>query len=185
MLATDRLLQQIPTYLRPVSFLTFWQCISHHSHIVTFQISTRISLFLWAVWKPFNKFFKIISRGWKSATRAVVCVILRRSWRDIVLLCLQWIFTVILFYSKIQVYITCRVRTGYNILIVCDSFTYIPRTHMFVTATIGCGVSHKDTKHTDKCSNNKVKTIQKQKWQNHRQVLFKNTVKMTFKKSLT
>jgi hypothetical protein len=22
-------------------------------------------------------------------------------------------------------------------------------------ATIGCGISHKDTKHTDKCSNNK------------------------------
>jgi hypothetical protein len=26
--------------------------------------------------------------------------------------------------------------------------------------TIGCGISHKDTKHTDKCSNNK--TTQKQ-----------------------
>jgi hypothetical protein len=25
-------------------------------------------------------------------------------------------------------------------------------------ATIGCGISHKDTKHTDKCSNNKTKT---------------------------
>jgi hypothetical protein len=24
-------------------------------------------------------------------------------------------------------------------------------------ATIGCGISHKDTKHTDKCSNNKIK----------------------------
>jgi hypothetical protein len=28
-------------------------------------------------------------------------------------------------------------------------------------ATIGCGISCKDTKHTDKCSNNKTKTIQK------------------------
>jgi hypothetical protein len=28
-------------------------------------------------------------------------------------------------------------------------------------ATIGCGVSHKDTKHTDKCSNNKIKTQKK------------------------
>jgi hypothetical protein len=25
-------------------------------------------------------------------------------------------------------------------------------------ATVGCGISHKDTKHTDKCSNNKTKT---------------------------
>jgi len=24
-------------------------------------------------------------------------------------------------------------------------------------ATVGCGISHKDTKHTDKCSNNKTK----------------------------
>jgi hypothetical protein len=30
-------------------------------------------------------------------------------------------------------------------------------------ATTGCGISHKDTKHTDKCSNNnKTKTTQKQ-----------------------
>jgi hypothetical protein len=29
-------------------------------------------------------------------------------------------------------------------------------------ATIGCGISHKDTKHSDKCSNNKTKTTQKQ-----------------------
>jgi hypothetical protein len=28
-------------------------------------------------------------------------------------------------------------------------------------ATIGCGISHKDTKYTDKCSNNKIKTTQK------------------------
>jgi hypothetical protein len=25
-------------------------------------------------------------------------------------------------------------------------------------ATIVCGISHTDTKHTDKCSNNKIKT---------------------------
>jgi hypothetical protein len=29
-------------------------------------------------------------------------------------------------------------------------------------ATVGCGIGHKDTKHTDKCSNNKTKTAQKQ-----------------------
>jgi hypothetical protein len=29
-------------------------------------------------------------------------------------------------------------------------------------ATTGCGISHKDTIHTDKCSNNKRKTTQKQ-----------------------
>jgi hypothetical protein len=28
--------------------------------------------------------------------------------------------------------------------------------------TNGCGISHKDIKHTDKCSNNKTKTTQKQ-----------------------
>jgi hypothetical protein len=28
--------------------------------------------------------------------------------------------------------------------------------------TVGCGISHKDTKHTDKCSSNKTKTTQKQ-----------------------
>jgi hypothetical protein len=29
-------------------------------------------------------------------------------------------------------------------------------------ATIGCGISHKNRKHTDKCRNNKTKTTQKQ-----------------------
>jgi hypothetical protein len=29
-------------------------------------------------------------------------------------------------------------------------------------ATIRCGVSHKDTKHEDKCSNNRTKTTQNQ-----------------------
>jgi hypothetical protein len=33
---------------------------------------------------------------------------------------------------------------------------------MFVIATIGRGISHKDTKHTDKSSNSKIKTTQKQ-----------------------
>jgi hypothetical protein len=28
--------------------------------------------------------------------------------------------------------------------------------------TVGCGITHKDTKHTDKCSNNRTKTTQKQ-----------------------
>jgi hypothetical protein len=43
-----------------------------------------------------------------------------------------------------------------------DTHTHIPWTHGFVTATIGCGISHKDTRHTDKCRNNKRKTPQKQ-----------------------
>jgi hypothetical protein len=35
--------------------------------------------------------------------------------------------------------------------------------HVFVIATIGCGISHKDTKNTDKCSNNtKNKTMKPQ-----------------------
>jgi len=38
--------------------------------------------------------------------------------------------------------------------------TYIPWIRKFVTATVGCGISHKDTKHTDICSNNKTKTTQ-------------------------
>jgi hypothetical protein len=38
---------------------------------------------------------------------------------------------------------------------------YVPWIHKFVMATIGCGISHKNTKHTDKCSNNKTKTTQK------------------------
>jgi hypothetical protein len=29
-------------------------------------------------------------------------------------------------------------------------------------ATIGCGIIHKDTKHTDICSNNKTKVTQEQ-----------------------
>jgi hypothetical protein len=32
---------------------------------------------------------------------------------------------------------------------------YIPWIHKFVMATTGCGISHKDTKHADKFSNNK------------------------------
>jgi hypothetical protein len=34
--------------------------------------------------------------------------------------------------------------------------------HKFVMATIGCGIAHKYTKHTDKCSNNYVKRTQKE-----------------------
>jgi hypothetical protein len=29
-------------------------------------------------------------------------------------------------------------------------------------ATVGCGISHKDTKHTDKCRKNKTETAQAQ-----------------------
>jgi hypothetical protein len=35
--------------------------------------------------------------------------------------------------------------------------TYIAWIHKFLMATIGCGINHKGTKHTDKCSNNKTK----------------------------
>jgi len=34
--------------------------------------------------------------------------------------------------------------------------------HKFVTAAVRCGIGHKVTKHTDKCSNNKIITTQKQ-----------------------
>jgi hypothetical protein len=33
-------------------------------------------------------------------------------------------------------------------------------------ATVGCGISHKDTKRTDKCSNNIIKTKNKQNYEN-------------------
>jgi hypothetical protein len=33
--------------------------------------------------------------------------------------------------------------------------------HKFVMATRGCRISHKDTEHTDKCSNNKTKITKK------------------------
>jgi hypothetical protein len=40
--------------------------------------------------------------------------------------------------------------------------------------TIGCGISHKDTKHTDKCSNNKTKTTtQKQNYETTGKYFFK------------
>jgi hypothetical protein len=35
--------------------------------------------------------------------------------------------------------------------------TYVPWIHKFVMATIGCEISHKDTKDTDKCSSNNNK----------------------------
>jgi len=40
--------------------------------------------------------------------------------------------------------------------------TYIPWIHKFVRTTVGCGMSHKDTKHMDKCCCKKTKTTQKQ-----------------------
>jgi len=39
--------------------------------------------------------------------------------------------------------------------------TYVPWIHKFVMAIIGCGISHKYTKHKDKCSDNKIKTTEK------------------------
>jgi hypothetical protein len=48
-------------------------------------------------------------------------------------------------------------------------------------ATTGCVISHKHTKHRDKCSNNnKTKTTQKQ-YDKTRQILFQNTVMVTQK----
>jgi hypothetical protein len=47
-------------------------------------------------------------------------------------------------------------------------------------ATTGCGISHKDTKHADKCSNNKTKKQRKKMMKP--EILFQNTVKITQKK---
>jgi hypothetical protein len=44
---------------------------------------------------------------------------------------------------------------------------------MFVMATVGCGINHKDEKRTDKCSNNKTKTTQKQNDETTDKYLFK------------
>jgi hypothetical protein len=47
-------------------------------------------------------------------------------------------------------------------------------------ATIGCGISHKYTKHTDKYSNNRTKTKQKQKDKTiDKYFIQQNTVKIT------
>jgi hypothetical protein len=40
-------------------------------------------------------------------------------------------------------------------------------------ARIGCGISHKNTKHTDKCRNSKTKTIQEQNDENTYKHFFK------------
>jgi hypothetical protein len=55
--------------------------------------------------------------------------------------------------------------------------TYIPRIHKFVTATIGCGISHKDIKHTDKCQQNKNNT-EKNYETADKYFFLKNTVKI-------
>jgi len=47
-------------------------------------------------------------------------------------------------------------------IIHTHTHTYFPWILKFVMATMGSGVSHNDTKHTDKCSNYKTKTTQKQ-----------------------
>jgi hypothetical protein len=56
--------------------------------------------------------------------------------------------------------------------------TYIPWIYKFVIVTIGCEISYKDTKHTDKCSNNKTKTTQKQN-ETVDKYFFQNLVKIT------
>jgi hypothetical protein len=38
--------------------------------------------------------------------------------------------------------------------------TYIPWIHEFAMAKIGCGISHKDAKNTDKYSNNKTENTE-------------------------
>jgi hypothetical protein len=56
--------------------------------------------------------------------------------------------------------------------------SFIPWILKFVMATIWCGLSHKDTKLTHKCSNNKTK----QNRNNHRQILFSEYCKDNPKK---
>jgi hypothetical protein len=55
-------------------------------------------------------------------------------------------------------------KPHYSVLTCIHTYihTYIPSIHKFVMATMGCGISHKGTKHADKCSNNKTKTTQEQ-----------------------
>jgi len=54
--------------------------------------------------------------------------------------------------------------------------------HEYVIATTGCGIiRYKDTKHTDKCSNNKTKNNTETKRKNYRQILFQDAVKVTQK----
>jgi hypothetical protein len=60
--------------------------------------------------------------------------------------------------------------------------THIPWIHKFVMATRGCGIIHKDIKHTDRCSNNKNKNNTEIIRRNYRQIVFQNTVKITQKK---
>jgi hypothetical protein len=49
-------------------------------------------------------------------------------------------------------------------------------------ATRRCGISHKDIKRTNKCSNNKTKTTQKQYDETTGKYFFQNTVKVTQKR---
>jgi hypothetical protein len=48
-------------------------------------------------------------------------------------------------------------------------------------ATVRYGISHKDTKHADKCSNNKTETTQKQNDETTDEYFFQNIVKITQK----
>jgi hypothetical protein len=51
-------------------------------------------------------------------------------------------------------------------------------------ATTGCGICHKDAKHTYKCSNSKT-TTQEQYDKTTDKYFFQNTVKITQKKRVT
>jgi hypothetical protein len=59
--------------------------------------------------------------------------------------------------------------------------TYIPQIHKFIIATTGCEISHKDTKHTDKFSNNK--TTQKQNDETMDKYVFKSCEDKTNKRA--
>jgi hypothetical protein len=56
-----------------------------------------------------------------------------------------------------------------------------PWIHKYVMVRVGCGISHKDTKHRDKCSNDKTKTTQKQNDETTDKYIFKSAVKITHK----
>jgi hypothetical protein len=53
-------------------------------------------------------------------------------------------------------------RMLYHLSYYIHIYIYIPWILKFVMATIGCGISHKHTKHTDKCRKNKKKKTQTQ-----------------------
>jgi hypothetical protein len=55
-----------------------------------------------------------------------------------------------LLHTYIHTYIHTHTHTHIN--------AYVLWIRKFLMTTIGCGINHKGTKHSDKCSNNKTKT---------------------------